>query len=49
MNKILNKHRIIDYYRYADDILIMYNTHYTNIENTLEEFNTIYPKLKLNI
>jgi hypothetical protein len=46
ISKILNKHKIIDYYRYVNEILIIYNTHYINIENTLEEFNTIHPKLK---
>jgi hypothetical protein len=38
---ILNEHQIIDYYRYVDDILIIYNEQYTNIENTLDEFNNI--------
>ena len=32
---ILKKHHIIDYYRYVDDILIIYNTQKTNIFNTL--------------
>jgi hypothetical protein len=31
--KILNRHQIIDYHRYVDYILIIYNEHYTNIEN----------------
>jgi hypothetical protein len=30
----LKKHHIIDYYRYVDDILIVYNAHSTNIDNT---------------
>lgn len=38
ISKILNKHQNIDYYRYVEDILIIYNAHYTNIEKTLEEF-----------
>jgi hypothetical protein len=33
--KILNKYQLIHYYRYMDDILIIYNTNSTNIENTL--------------
>jgi hypothetical protein len=32
---ILRKHQIIDYHRYVDDILIIYNTQKTNIEHTL--------------
>jgi hypothetical protein len=46
---ILMKHQIIDYYRYADDILIIYNSHKTNIENTLYEFNNIHPNIKFTI
>jgi hypothetical protein len=46
---ILNKYRIIDYYRYADDILIIYNENNTNINNTLDECNTIHPKIKFTI
>jgi hypothetical protein len=33
------------YYRYVDDILIIYNKHHTNIDNTLGEFNRIHPKI----
>jgi hypothetical protein len=42
---ILMKYQIIDYYRYVDDILIIYNTQTTNIHNALNEFNRIHPKL----
>jgi hypothetical protein len=47
--KILKKHQIIDYSRYVDDILIIYNEHHTNIDNTLDEFNRIHPKIKFTI
>jgi hypothetical protein len=30
--KILDKYQILDYYRYVDDILIMYNKNITDIE-----------------
>jgi hypothetical protein len=40
---ILRKDQIIDYYRYVDYILIIYNTQVTNISNTLYEFNMIHP------
>jgi hypothetical protein len=36
--KILNKHQIIDYHRYVDDILILYN-----------ENNTMHPKIKFTM
>jgi hypothetical protein len=36
---IVKKHQIIGYFRYVDDILIIYNRNKTNIEETLTEFN----------
>jgi hypothetical protein len=47
--KILEKYQIIDYYRYVDDILIIYNEHHTNTDNTIDEFNKIHPKIKFTI
>jgi hypothetical protein len=46
---ILEKHQIINYYRYVDDILFIYNSEGTNIHNTLQEFNTVQPKLKFTL
>jgi hypothetical protein len=43
---ILKKFQIIEYYRYVDNILIIYNTRITNIHNTLNEFNNIHHKFK---
>jgi hypothetical protein len=36
---ILIKYQIIGYFRYIDDILIIYNQNKTNIDETLVEFN----------
>jgi hypothetical protein len=47
--KILNEYHIINYHRYVDDILIIYNMHTTNIVNTLMEFNAIHEKIKFTI
>jgi nucleoside-specific outer membrane channel protein Tsx len=47
--QILNKHHIIDYYRYVDDILIVYNELHTNIENTLMDFNNVHPKINFTM
>jgi hypothetical protein len=33
-------HRL-PYIRYLDEMLIVYNTHITNMNNTLSEFNTL--------
>jgi hypothetical protein len=46
---ILNTFQIIDYHRYVDDILIMYNSRTTNIDNTLKEFNEICSKIGFRI
>jgi hypothetical protein len=47
--KILDKYQILDYYRYVDDILIVYNKNITDIENTLNAFNTVHPKINVTI
>jgi hypothetical protein len=38
----------MDYCRLVDDILIICNTQ-TNISDVLDEFNTIYPKIKFTM
>jgi ribosomal protein S25 len=45
----LKKHHIIDYYRYVDDILIVYNQDHTNIDDVLNEFNSIHPNIQYTI
>jgi hypothetical protein len=45
---ILHKHQIVDYCRYVDDILVVYDEQ-TNIINMLEHFNAIHPKLKFTM
>jgi hypothetical protein len=37
----LTQHNILDYHRYVNGILIIYNEDHTDIENTLKEFNSI--------
>jgi hypothetical protein len=46
---ILKTQQIIAYYRYVDDILILYNKNKTNIEKTLNDFNNIQPSIKFTI
>jgi nucleoside-specific outer membrane channel protein Tsx len=45
----LQKDHILDYYRYVDDILIIYNKTYSNIQDTLNYFNSIHPNIKYTI
>jgi hypothetical protein len=44
--QILQNHHIIDYYRYVDDIPIIYDETHTNILNTLDEFNSVDPNIQ---
>ena len=34
------------YFRYIDDILIIYDSRHTNINNIQNHFNTIHPNIK---
>ena len=47
--KILNKNNIIGYFRYVDDILIIYNQDLTDIDQVLDEFNYTLPTLKFTM
>ena len=49
MYNILQQHNIIGYFRYVDDILIVYNDKDMNIQNVLEQFNNISPTLNFTI
>jgi hypothetical protein len=42
---ILTKNKIIGYFRYVDDILILYDHTVTDISTLLNEFNRIHPNL----
>ena len=46
---ILQQHNIICYFRYVDDILIVYNDEDIDIQNVLEQFNNISPTLNFTI
>jgi hypothetical protein len=46
---ILRKYHIQDYYRYVDDILIVYNEDITNIDDMLIAFNLIHPNIQFTL
>jgi hypothetical protein len=46
---ILVKHQLIGYFRYVDDILIIYDQAKTNIDQTLVNFNEQQPTIKFTI
>ena len=44
--RLSTKHKIIDYFRYVDDILLIFDSNHTDIQTILNDFNAIHPKLK---
>jgi hypothetical protein len=44
---LLIKHQIISYHRYVDDMF--YNTHHTNIDSALTDFNNILRKIQFSV
>jgi hypothetical protein len=43
---LTGKHKRINYFRYVDDILIIFDTDHTNIQSILTNFNTLHPNMK---
>jgi allophanate hydrolase subunit 1 len=41
-----HKHKIIEYIRYVDDVLVIYDSTHTNIHNILADFNAIHSNLQ---
>ena len=44
--RLSTKHKIINYFRYVDDILMIFDSNHTNIQTVLDDFNAVHPKLK---
>jgi hypothetical protein len=40
------KHKLVNYFRFVDDILIIYDSQDTNIHAILNDFNSIHPNLQ---
>jgi hypothetical protein len=47
--QILKAQKIIAYFRYVDDILIIYDNNNTDINQTLNDFNNLQPTIKFTI
>jgi hypothetical protein len=43
---LTQKHNLINYYRYVDNILLVYDTTHTNIHSITKDFNSIQTKLQ---
>jgi hypothetical protein len=45
LTQITQKHRLINYCRYVDDIFLIFDSEHTNTQKILEDFNSLHPKL----
>ena len=43
--RLAQKHSIINYFRYVDDILLIFDPNHTNIQAILTDFNALHPKI----
>jgi len=43
--RLAHKHRIIDYFRYVDDILLIFDPNHSDIQSILTDFNELHPNL----
>jgi len=43
--RLSTKHKIINYFRYVDDILLIFDSKHTNIQTILDDFNAVQPRL----
>ena len=43
---LADKQKIIKYFKYVDDILLIYDSDHTDTQKILDDFNTVHPKLR---
>jgi len=46
MARLSMKHKIINYFRYVDDILIIFDPNYSSIQAILDDFNALHRNLQ---
>jgi hypothetical protein len=44
---IVKKHKLINYFRFVDDILLIFDSNSTDLPSILADFNTVHPNLKI--
>jgi hypothetical protein len=44
--RLSTEHKIVNYFPYVDDILLIFDSSHTDIQTILDDFNTVHPKLK---
>ena len=43
---LAQKHKLVNYFRYVDDVLLIYDSLHTDIQAILHDFNSIHPHLQ---
>ena len=46
LTHVTQKHEVINYCRYVDDILIIFDPNHSNIQEIINDFNSLHPKLR---
>jgi hypothetical protein len=46
ISHLSDKYKIIKYFRYVDDVLVIYDTNHTDIQNMSRDFSTLHLRLK---
>jgi hypothetical protein len=46
LTRLTQKHKITNYCRYVDVILLIIDSNHSNIQNILDDFNSLHPKLQ---
>jgi len=46
LTRLTHKHKIINYCRYVDDILLIFNSSHTEIQKILDDFSSLHHKLQ---
>jgi len=49
LTQLSNKHKIVRYFRYVDDTLIICDSSHTDINNIQNDFNTIHSNMKFTV
>ena len=44
LTNLTQKHKIINYCRYVDDILIIFDLNHSDIQEIINDFNSLHPK-----
>jgi hypothetical protein len=44
---LTQKHKLVNYFRYVDDVFLIYDSQHTSIHSILHDFNSVHPNLQI--